>query len=287
VTRSPGRLDGSTVLVTGGSSGIGKRLALDMARLGARVAIVARDEPRLYETEAELRLLSPDALALPCDVTRQDDVDRVVAAIRARLGAVDILVNNAGYAVYRTFEETAIDEICRLADVNLVGAMRCIRALLPGMIERRQGRIVNMSSIAGRIPLTPNSVYCASKHGLVALSEALRYELHDFGVRVHVICPGRVETPFFDHETFRTRAARVETRYTVTLQAVSRATLRAIETGRFMTYVPWTLGLLAWSVNALPWLTRPLLRRLMMARVRSYYGDGRGAGRRARDVSGA
>jgi uncharacterized protein len=275
VTRSPGRLAGSTVLITGGSSGIGKQLALDMARQGARVAIVALDERRLHEAEAELRGVTAEVFAVPGDVTRQDDVDRLAVAVRERLGEVDVLVNNAGFAVYRTFEETDIEELCRLADVNLIGAIRCTRAFLPGMVARRRGHIVNMSSLAGRIPITPNAVYGASKHGLVALSDALRYELHDMNVRVHVICPGRVETPFFDHETFRTRTPRAETRYTVTVEQISRATLRAIETGRFMTYVPWTLGVVAWSVNALPWLTRPLLGRLMVARVRSYYGDRR------------
>lgn len=277
---SPGRLRGAAVLVTGGSSGIGKQLALDMARQGARVAIVALDERRLRDAEAELRGVTAEAFALKGDVTRPEDVERLTVAVQERFGELDILVNNAGYAVYRTFEETDIDEICRLVDVNLVGAMRCIRAFLPGMIARRRGHIVNVSSLAGRIPITPNGVYCASKHGLVALSDALRYELHDVNVQVHVICPGRVETPFFDHESFRTRAPRAETRYTVTVEQISRATLRAIETGRFMTYVPWTLGVVAWSMNALPWLTRPLFGRLMVARIRSYYGD------RRRDRSG-
>jgi short-subunit dehydrogenase len=275
-----GRLNGAAVLITGGSSGIGRQLALDMARLGARVAIASRDEDTLADAEAELLAISRDSLAVPCDVTRMDDVDRMASAVLSRFGQLDILVNNAGYAVYRTFESTEVSEICHLADVNLLGAMRCIRAFVPAMIERRHGCIVNMSSIAGRIPLTPNSVYCASKHGLVALSEALRFELHDFNIRLHVVCPGRAETPFFAHETFRNRAPRAETRYTVTVEEISQATMNAIRTGRFMTYVPRTLGLLAWSMNALPWITKPLFGRLMVARVRSYYARGSQQGAR-------
>src|SRR5713101_662216 len=231
-------LDGQIALITGGSSGIGKQLAFDLAKLGMQVAIVSHGAERLQTAEAELRAISPTSFSVLCDISSSDDVTRMADVVLERCGHLDVLINNAGYAVYQTFEDTDLSEICRLADVNLLGAMRCIKVFLPTMVEQKRGVIINMSSIAGRIPLTPNSVYCASKHGLVALSEALRYELHDVNVRVHVICPGRVETPFFDHETFRTRAPRAETRYTVTVEAISRATLRAIETGRFMTYVP-------------------------------------------------
>jgi short-subunit dehydrogenase len=266
------RLDDKTAVITGGSSGIGRQLALDMARRGGRVAIASHDPERLRAAEAELRAISTESLAVVCDVARQDDVARLAKVVSDRFGRVDILVNNAGYAVYRTFADTEINELCRLAEVNLLGAIRCTRAFLPPMLERRAGTIVNMASIAGRIPLTPNSVYCASKHGLVALSETLRHELRDFNIRVQVICPGRAETAFFDHETFRSREPRAETRYTVTVEQISQATLRAISSGRFMTYVPRTLGLFAWSMNAMPWITKPLFARLMAARIRSYHG---------------
>jgi uncharacterized protein len=267
------RVKGATVVVTGGSSGIGKRLALDMARLGAQVAIASHDPERLRVAEQELLTVSRRCFSVTCDISRQEDVSRMATDVLRRFGHVDILINNAGYAVYHTFESTDVSEICRLAEVNLLGAIRCIRVFLPGMIERRTGRIVNMASIAGRIPLTPNSVYCASKHGLVALSQALRYELQDFNVRVHVICPGRAETPFFDHQSFKTRAVRPETGYTVTVDEISKATIRAIEKERFLTYVPRTLGVLAWSMSALPWVVEPLFRRLMVARIRSYYSN--------------
>jgi short-subunit dehydrogenase len=105
------------------------------------------------------------------------------------------------------------------------------------------------------------------------LSQVLRYELHDFNVRVHVICPGRTETPFFDHESFRTRSARPETGYTVTVEEISKATIRAIEKNRFLTYVPRTLGVLAWAMGAVPWIIEPLFQRLMVARIRSYYSS--------------
>jgi short-subunit dehydrogenase len=154
------------------------------------------------------------------------------------------------------------------------------------MIERREGTIINMASIAGRIPITPNSVYCASKHGLVALSQTLRYELSRYNIEVHVVCPGRVVTPFFDHETFRNRLSRAETRYTASMKDVSRATLRAIGTRKFMIYVPRTMGWLAWALNGTPWLTKPLLDHLMAARMRSYYDVGSTKCRDGRHGSG-
>ncbi len=267
-------LTGRTVLITGGSSGIGKRLAFDLALLGAEVVIASHDPERLQSAEAELRAISPASFSVLCDISSSDEVTRMAGIVLRRFGHLDVLVNNAGYAVYRTFEATDLSEVCHLADVNLLGAMRCIKVFLPAMIGQRRGIIVNMASIAGRVPLTPNSVYCASKHGLVALSQALRYELHDFRIKVQVVCPGRVETAFFDHESFKTRAPRAEMRYTVTVEEISRATIRAIRTGRFMTYVPRTLGLVAWAWGAVPWIVNPLFGRLMRARVRSYYTAG-------------
>ena len=266
------RIKGATVVVTGGSSGIGKRLALDMARLGAQVAIASHDPERLRMAEQELLTISRACFSVPCDISRQEDVSRMATEVLRRLGHVDILVNNAGYAVYHTFESTDVAGLCRLAEVNLLGAIRCIREFLPGMIERRTGQVVNMASIAGRIPMTPNSVYCASKHGLVALSQALRYELHDFNVRVHVICPGRTETPSsITRASGRARPAR--NRLHVTVEEISKATIRAIEKNRFLTYVPRTFGVLAWAMGAVPWIVEPLFRRLMVARIRSYYSS--------------
>jgi uncharacterized protein len=269
------RFDGVATMVTGGSSGIGRQLALDLARQGAHVAIVSHDADGLRAASAELGQVATKSLAVVCDVGSDEDVKRMGETVLDAFGRLDLLVNNAGYAEYRTFADTPLADVRRLVDVNLVGAMRCISAFLPRMIERRSGAIVNMASIAGRVPLTPNSVYCASKHGLVALSQTLRYELEPFNIRVHVICPGRAETSFFEHETFKSRRARAETKYTVSVEQISRATLDAIARGRFMTYVPWTLGAMAWAMNAWPWMVRPMFDRLMRARIRSYYDDQR------------
>jgi short-subunit dehydrogenase len=123
--------------------------------------------------------------------------------------------------------------------------------------------------------MTPNGTYSAAKHALVAWSEVLHYELARFNIQVNVICPGRVEaeTAFFEHETFRNRVPRAETRLTITVGDVSQATFQAIAHKHFLTYVPWTLGLVVWLTNAFPFLVKPIYRRLMLSRIESLYTD--------------
>src|SRR6185436_4583769 len=120
-------------------------------------------------------------------------------------------------------------------------------------------------------PLTPHGAYTTAKHGVFGFTKTLRYELADFGVRPIVVCPGRVETSFFDHETFKTRAARTEHQYTVPIERVSQAIIDAIERDRPITFIPKSIGVLTWGWNAVPFLAEPVFRRLNVARVRSYY----------------
>ena len=151
--------------------------------------------------------------------------------------------------------------------------MYCTSEVLPLMIEKRAGHIVNVASIAGRLLITPNATYCAAKHGMIAWSEALKVELVRFGIGVHVICPGRVETEFFAHETFQKRAPRKETEYTVPVESVSREILAAIEHDRFITFIPKSFGILVWLTNVFPWPVRAGVRRLMRSRIETLYAS--------------
>jgi short-subunit dehydrogenase len=261
------------LLITGGSSGIGKQLAADLLASGSRVIIVGDNADRLAAAVDELKAISPQVYGVACDVGNSQSVIAMHEQVLHNHGCPDILINNAGFATYRTFENTDLDEIERLVSVNLLGAMRCARVFLPDMIARGSGVIVNMASIAGRLALTPNGTYGAAKHGMVAWSETLRDELAHFNIQVNVICPGRVETPFFEHETFKHRAQRPETRFTITLEDVSKATQRAINHDRFLTYVPWYFGLLVWLINAFPFISKPIWRRLIRSRIRSIYNQ--------------
>ena len=260
------------VLVTGGSNGIGKQVAKDLLSCGAYVIICSNETENLHETHYKLRLVSPRIDACVCDVRNTDQVLHLAHYVLERYGKIDILINNAGYAVYRPFEESSLEEILDIVDVNLSGAMRCTKVFLPSMIARRSGRIVNISSIGGEIIITPNATYCAAKHGMVAWTKAMRYELVHFNIAVNVVCPDHVKTNFQGHPTFRRREVyRKEGVRSLTVKAVSRAVLDAIRHDRVVTYVPAWTGLVVWVLNALPFIVGPVWDRLMQKRIVQLY----------------
>ena len=264
---------GPVVIITGGSSGIGRDLAEALLRTGASVGIIGHEEALVAQAREALDALPGRCLAVTCDISDGGAVQAAAAAFLEAFGHVDVLVNNAGWATYRTFEETDLEELLRIADVNLLGAVRVTKAFLPGMISRGHGHIINIASIAGMMLITPNAMYGAAKHGLVGLSEALRQELHRFGIAVSVVCPGRVRTRFFDHETFRTRSHRKETNLTVPVGRVTEAILRLMARPRFMTFVPWYWGPASWLYRACPWLVAVPYGMLIRSRVESLYRD--------------
>ena len=264
---------GKKIVITGGSSGIGKALAYRLLSYGAVVSIVSENENALQSALKEFSSTGSPAHAFHCDLAEGKNIADLVHRIISEAGIPDILINNAGFAVYRTFEQSPVEEIDRLMAVNVLASMRLTRYFLPIFIERRSGSIVNMASIAGTMAITPNAAYCAAKHALVSWSECLSYELAGFNVHVNVICPGRVLTPFFDHETFRSRKARRETEYTVPLRRVVDETLRAVCKNRPFKYIPPTIGLISYLKASLPFLFNPAYRVLMHSRISSIYNQ--------------
>jgi NAD(P)-dependent dehydrogenase (short-subunit alcohol dehydrogenase family) len=146
------------------------------------------------ETAALVEGLGRKALGLVCDVADPASVNAAVERALGAFGKIDILVNNAGYACFKPFMELSLDEWQRTLDVNLTGIFLCTRAVLPGMIARGSGRIINISSVSGLRPILRQSAYCASKHGVNGLTSTLAMELRPYGIRVHAICPGGVTT---------------------------------------------------------------------------------------------
>jgi NAD(P)-dependent dehydrogenase (short-subunit alcohol dehydrogenase family) len=189
------------VLITGCSSGIGRATALEAASRGHRVFASGRDPASLAP------LLERGIEALPLDVTDPVSVRAAVAAALGRSGRLDALVNNAGYAQYGAVEDVSSDEWRRQFDVNVFGAIEVTRAVLPSMREARHGTIVNVSSVAGKIAIPFAAPYCASKHALEAVSDALRLEVAPFGIRVVVIEAGPITTRFA--ERARAGVARI------------------------------------------------------------------------------
>src|ERR1043165_372555 len=262
---------GKLVVITGGTSGIGFALARKFLELRARTILIADKPDSVSAALAQLKDEGRAAEGYVCDVGSPDAVRQTCAEISAKHGAPDILINNAGFAIYRTFEQEDPAEVERLMSVNFGGAIRVTKAFLGGMIARRSGHVVNMASIAGAIALTPSGLYSAAKHGLVAWSRTLAPELARFGIDVTVICPGRVETNFFNHETFRARLHRKETEMTIPMDAVVEATLDAILRRQHIRYVPRYYGAVTWAYHAFGPLVRAPLDKLLRSRVESIY----------------
>lgn len=181
-------------LVTGGGRGIGRAIALAFAGEGAHVAVTARTGAEVAAVAAEIRGLGRKALAVPCDVAERAQVDDAVRQVVDGLGPVQILVNNAGMAVSAKLLDTDDALWERHLRVNLTGAFLVTRAVLPGMLDARWGRIINIASIAGRQGYPYVAAYTASKHGLLGLTRALAQEVVTAGVTVNAICPGYVAT---------------------------------------------------------------------------------------------
>jgi short-subunit dehydrogenase len=262
----------AAVVVTGGTSGIGEQLARDLLSQGARVTICSDDATAV--AGAADRFRAGDRLtAEVCDLRSTDQVTRFARDAERRYGQVDVLVNNAGYAVYRAFDESSVDEVLDIVDVNLGGAMRCTKAFLPGMIARHRGLILNVSSVAGYLPITPNAAYCGAKHALVGWTRALSYEVARFGVWVGVLCPDHVQTGFQHHPTFQRRARYRARAERLTVEAVSATALDAIRRRRTVTFVPRRLAAVVWAMRVCPAVTEPFWRRMMSRRVDQLYDE--------------
>ena len=183
-----------TVLITGSNSGIGRATAELLAGRGYRVLATMRNLDKGRDLAEAAKKNGWDLTLLSLDVCKDDSVRE---AFR-QAGQVDVLINNAGFEVWGPIEEMAVGDIADQFDTNVYGPLRCINAVLPSMRERGSGVIVNVSSGAGRMATPLNGVYAASKFALEALSESLHYEAGHFGVRVHIIEPGAIDTPFPD-----------------------------------------------------------------------------------------
>ena len=190
----PTSLAGRPAVVTGAGRGLGRAIALAFARNGAPVACWARTAAEVQETAAQARKAGVEALALVCDVTDPFQVAAALAQSEAALGPVHILVNNAGAFVVKPLAETSLDEFDCIVETNLRAPFACIKAVLPGMMARRRGCIINIASNAGKKPYVNQGAYTASKHGLVGLSKVLAWEMREYGIRVAAICPGGIDT---------------------------------------------------------------------------------------------
>jgi 2-hydroxycyclohexanecarboxyl-CoA dehydrogenase len=191
-------LSGKTVIVTGGGGGIGGATSRRFATDGAKVAVFDMNLEAAQKVVEGIKAAGGNAAAFKCDITNRAEVDGAVAATEAQFGPVDVLVNNAGWDVFKPFVKTAPAEWERLIAINLTGALHMLHAVLPGMAERKSGRIVNIASDAARGGSSGEAVYSACKGGLVALSKTLAREHARHNITVNVVCPGPTDTALLD-----------------------------------------------------------------------------------------
>jgi 2-hydroxycyclohexanecarboxyl-CoA dehydrogenase len=196
---SPLDLGGRVALVTGAASGIGRAIALELGRWGAAVAVADLNDEGAVETVAQLGGAGARALAVPLDVADYAAVQRAVAFTAERLGPVELLVNAAGWDTPEPFVDSQPPTWQRLIAINLMGVIHTTHAVLPGMLERGYGRIVNIASDAGRVGSSGEAVYSAAKGGIIAFTKTIARETARKGVSVNCVCPGPTETPLLQH----------------------------------------------------------------------------------------
>ncbi|MGQ9836615.1 MAG: SDR family oxidoreductase [Cyanobacteriota bacterium] len=191
------------VLITGASEGIGRATAFAFARGGSRLSLAARTPETLRQTAIDLeQSLNAEVLAIPTDVTQPEQVESLVEKTLERYGHIDCLINNAGICMSGPFLQTTPDHWQQLMAVNFWGYVHMIRAVLPDMLKRKRGQIVNVGSIGGKMPLPQMSAYCASKYAVSGLTEALRLELRPQGIQVIGVHPGIVNSDFLKRAIF-------------------------------------------------------------------------------------
>lgn len=193
----------NVVLITGASEGIGKATARCFARRGDRLVLAARTPETLKQTAIDLEQeLDAEVLAWPTDVTCPEQVQALVDQALQRFQQIDILVNNAGICLSGPFADTTLEQWQQLMEVNFWGYVHVIRALLPHLLERGKGQIINVGSFGGKMPLPQMTAYCASKYAVSGLTEALRLELQPQGIEVIGVHPGVVKSNFLERAIF-------------------------------------------------------------------------------------
>lgn len=260
-------LEGKTILLTGGSRGLGLEMARQLIDAGARVAICARDEAELERAQTELKQPGKEVFALTCDVTEQAQVEQMVQQVKNQFGAINILINNAGTDIVGPVETLTMQDYDDMMKLHFWAPLYTTYAVLPEMQQQKSGRIVNISSIGGKLP-SPHMVgYCASKFALVGLSEGMRAELAKDGIAVTTVCPGLIHTGVVDHAIIKGQHRKEFAWFSIgdslplisaSAQKVARTTIAGLRRGAAEVVVPFPTWLSAKFYALFPGLSTNL-----------------------------
>jgi short-subunit dehydrogenase len=254
-------LRGARVLLTGASSGIGRALALELARHHARLVVASRSADRLDALAAEVRAAGGEAAAAPTDVSDAAQRARLVEQAVAALGGLDVLVNNAGVGSMGWFADASEERLRRIFEVNFFSAAELTRLALPHLRQGTNPMLVNVGSVLGRRGLPGCAEYCASKFALSGWSESLRPELARYGVHVLLVTPGRVETEFRDNLLGRDVEFAWQRGRAISADRCARIIVRAMRRRRNEVVITAEGKLLLWANRLLPWLVDWLAAR--------------------------
>lgn len=257
---------GQTVLITGPTTGIGRDLAGLFAAEGADLILVSRDVQKLNRLKAELEAgFGVRALVIPSDLSQPGAAQQLIASVGRSGFDVDVLVNNAGYGVYGKFVDEPIEPQIGMIELHVAAPTRLTHAFLPGMLKRKRGGVLNISSTGGFQPVGIENVYCSTKAYLTHFTEALAEETGSWketGVRITCVCPGPTETPFFDNPHMKTRAPAKLTR--MTSLAVAQLALDAYKNGKVLEICGFKNRLIALASKLAPRATvRKAARRIV------------------------
>lgn len=233
------------VLITGASSGIGRSLAVELARRGATLGLLARRADVLQEIVAEVEGAGGHALALTADVKDAEAVRAAADQLRASYGQIDLLIANAGVGATTDVKDLRAREVAEVININVLGVVNSVTAVLPEMIERGQGHLVAISSLAGYRGLPKSGAYCASKAAVSAFFESLRLDLLGTGVDVTIIHPGFIKTPL-------TAGRHAQMPFLMELQDATRKIVSAIEARKKSYAFPWQLASLVRAAMLMP-----------------------------------
>lgn len=251
-------IKGKVVIVTGASSGIGEATARQFGREGAKVVLAARRVDRLEVLAQEINSLnsSAETLVVQADLTKLDDILKLVNETMAKFGRVDVLVNNAGFGRLDWLENLdPVKDIQAQFDVNVMGVIQTTRQVLPIMMKQRSGHIINMGSMAGLVGTPTYTIYAATKHAVHGFSEALRREVKPWGIDVSIVYPGGVVTEFTQHAGIKRKTkASTPKALLLTADQVGDAVVELVRSPRAMRIIPWAWTFTVWMNRNLNWL---------------------------------